>query len=120
MIGSIAAQDICNDDPSGWESFTTRMNEVTADTFNSVIDADIAKMIAIINDTSEEKFTENKTMRGSQHDTRAGHMLSIHNLYIAYKTQIFLQLKAAGLSELGTMNLWAGIDAPQKTDEATA
>jgi hypothetical protein len=28
----------------------------------------------------------------------------------AYKMQLFLQLKASGLSELGTMNLWAGID----------
>lgn len=32
----------------------------------------------------------------------------------AYKTQLFLQLKAAGNKDLGTMNLWAGMDAPQK------
>jgi hypothetical protein len=51
-------------------------------------------------------------MWGSMTDTRAGHILWVHNLYIAYKTQIFLQLKAAGLSHLGTMNLWAWVDAP--------
>gem|GEM_PF-2419902 len=32
----------------------------------------------------------------------------------AYKMQLFLQLKDSGLSDLGTMNLWAGIDAPVK------
>jgi hypothetical protein len=30
----------------------------------------------------------------------------------AYRTQLFLYLKASGREELGTMNLWAGLDAP--------
>jgi len=30
----------------------------------------------------------------------------------AYRTQLFVYLKACGREELGTMNLWAGIDAP--------
>lgn len=30
----------------------------------------------------------------------------------AYRTQLFLYLKACGREELGTMNLWAGADAP--------
>jgi len=32
--------------------------------------------------------------------------------YAAYRTQLFLYLKACGREELGTMNLWAGTDAP--------
>jgi hypothetical protein len=30
----------------------------------------------------------------------------------AYRTQLFLYLKACGREDLGTMNLWAGADAP--------
>lgn len=30
----------------------------------------------------------------------------------AYRTQLFLYLKACGREELGTMNLWAGVDQP--------
>ena len=30
----------------------------------------------------------------------------------AYRTQLFLYLKACGREELGTTNLWAGVDAP--------
>ncbi|CAN5825291.1 hypothetical protein BH24ACI5_BH24ACI5_23710 [soil metagenome] len=30
----------------------------------------------------------------------------------AYRTQLFLYLKASGREELSTMNLWAGVDAP--------
>jgi hypothetical protein len=32
--------------------------------------------------------------------------------YAAYRTQLFLYLKACGREELTTMNLWAGMDAP--------
>ena len=30
----------------------------------------------------------------------------------AYRTQLFLYLKASGREELSTLNLWAGVDAP--------
>ena len=32
--------------------------------------------------------------------------------HAAYRTQLFMYLKACGREELGTMNLWAGADAP--------
>ncbi len=51
-------------------------------------------------------FDGNKTSRGAL----------IVNLVLcgcaAYRTQLFLYLKACGRDELGTMNLWAGVDAP--------
>ena len=32
--------------------------------------------------------------------------------YAAYRTQLFVYLKACGRSDLNTMNLWAGVDGP--------
>ena len=32
--------------------------------------------------------------------------------HAAYRTQLFLYLKSCGCHELGTRNLWAGVDAP--------
>jgi hypothetical protein len=32
--------------------------------------------------------------------------------HAAYRTQLFMYLKACGREELGTMNLWSGVDAP--------
>jgi hypothetical protein len=32
--------------------------------------------------------------------------------YAAYRTQLFLCLKACGRTEINTMNLWAGMDPP--------
>ena len=37
------------------------------------------------------------------------------NGHAAYRTQLFLYLKACGRDELSTMNLWAGADMPAKT-----
>jgi len=39
----------------------------------------------------------------------------IVNGHAAYRTQLFLYLKACGRDELSTMNLWAGADMPAKT-----
>ena len=36
------------------------------------------------------------------------------NGHAAYRTQLFLYLKACGREELSTMNLWAGADTPAK------
>jgi hypothetical protein len=36
----------------------------------------------------------------------------------AYRTQLFLYLKACGREELSTMNLWGGADAPAATSTA--
>ena len=37
----------------------------------------------------------------------------------AYRTQLFLYLKACGREELSTYNLWAGIDAPEPAPAAS-
>jgi hypothetical protein len=45
--------------------------------------------------------------------TRPGPTIVL-NGHAAYRTQLFLYLKACGREELGTMNLWAGMDMPPK------
>ena len=55
---------------------------------------------------SEVEMFGSKTSRGA----------FITNLVLcgcaAYRTQLFLYLKSCGREELGTMNLWGGMDAP--------
>ncbi len=115
LIGSALAKEALNDDWSGFATFNEKYENFDPATFAETIDADLAEVIAIIQAASDEKFAEAKALWGMPENTRAWHIMSINDLYVAYKTEIFLQLKAAGLSELETMNLWAGIDAPAKT-----
>jgi hypothetical protein len=72
-----------------------------ADTYASLIggmsDADFRGEIEIFgNRTTRGAFIVNMVLGG----------------HAAYRTQLFLYLKSCGREELGTMNLWAGIDAP--------
>jgi hypothetical protein len=68
-----------------------------------------AKLLGDMSDAdfrTEIEMFGNKTTRGA----------FIVNLVLcgcaAYRTQLFLYLKACGREELSTMNLWAGVDAP--------
>jgi hypothetical protein len=67
---------------------------------------------ALLADMSDADFRTEIEMFG-QKMTRGAFIV---NLVLAgcaaYRTQLFLYLKACGREELSTMNLWAGIDAP--------
>jgi hypothetical protein len=69
----------------------------------------------LLEDVTDADFRTPITMFGSP-TTRGAFIV---NLVLcgcaAYRTQLFLYLKACGREELGTMNLWAGVDAPVPT-----
>jgi hypothetical protein len=116
IIGSAAAKDVLTDDGSGFATFMERYEQFDVSTFASAIDADTAEVVRLLEATSDEKLQESKTMFGSFTASRANHMFGILDWYVAYKTQIFLQLKAAGVPNLGTSNLWGGMDTPPKAE----
>ena len=99
-------------DPAEW---TTAEKSAAALDFDQTVaalarhSADYASLLADMSDAdlrSEIAMLGQKTSRGA----------FIVNLVLcgcaAYRTQLFLYLKACGREELGTMNLWAGADAP--------
>ncbi len=96
--------------PDGWTKAST---EADARNFEQILDAirahsdTYASLLADWTDTdfrTEIEMFGNKTTRGA----------FIVNLVLggsaAYRTQLFLYLKANGREELGTMNLWGGVD----------
>lgn len=63
---------------------------------------------------SDEDFRREVNMFG-KNVSRGSLILSlVINGHAAYRTQLFLYLKACGHDELGTMNLWGGADMPPK------
>jgi len=72
------------------------MDNFDISVFETTIDNNLATIVSIIEQTPDEKFNEEKTLFGRMTDTRTGHMLTaVYNWHVAYKTQIFLQLKSA-------------------------
>jgi hypothetical protein len=67
---------------------------------------------ALLADVSDADLRAEIVMFG--HNSTRGSFLVNHVLCgcAAYRTQLFLYLKACGREDLTTMNLWAGMDAP--------
>jgi hypothetical protein len=66
-----------------------------------------------LGDMSEADFrAEIKAFDGSTTTKGAFIVSLVLNGHAAYRTQLFLYLKACGREDLGTSNLWAGVDAP--------
>ena len=63
-------------------------------------------------DMSDEEFRKQVTFFGTTQSLGGFFVNTILAGHAAYRTQIFCYLKSCGRTELGTMNLWAGIDAP--------
>lgn len=72
-----------------YETFTDRYESFDTNTFATTIDTNLAQVIAILESFLMRNLQKTRRYEGTT-DTRAGHMISIHGLYVAYKTQDFL------------------------------
>ena len=108
----VQAAQAGNFDPAAW---TVSEKAAAARDFDQTLAAiraqsgEYASLISRMTDAdfrAEIEMFGNKTTRGA----------FIVNLVLcgcaAYRTQLFMNLKACGREELSTMNLWAGMDAP--------
>jgi hypothetical protein len=86
----------------------------TYDQFATALDAAYAVIEKEIKNVTEEQRTETISIWG-QTAPRNSFLVNYILVYLgAYKMQLFLQLKSAGNKSLGTWNLRAGMDEPQK------
>jgi hypothetical protein len=100
-------------DPPGW---TAASNEAKAMNFDQVLKA-IEQQNGAYTDLlagfTDQDFRSPIDLFGSGKSSKGSVLV---NLVLAgcaaYRTQLFLYLKACGREELNTMNLWGGVDAP--------
>ncbi len=67
---------------------------------------------ALLADVSDDHLRATITMFGHSATRGATLVSMVLSGCAAYRTQLFCYLKSCGREELGTMNLWAGMDAP--------
>jgi hypothetical protein len=99
-------------DPAAW---TAAEKEASARSFEetlAVIEQQRQTYASLLGDMSDADFRSEIEMFG-QKTTRGAFLVNlVLSGCAAYRTQLFLYLKACGREELNTMNLWAGMDAP--------
>jgi hypothetical protein len=97
-------------DPAAWgkaqEAAAARDFDQTLDTIAAMSD----QFVNLLVDASDGDFRAEIEMFGRK-TSRGSFLVNIVLAgYAAYRTQLFLYLKAGGREELSTMNLWGGMD----------
>jgi hypothetical protein len=99
-------------DPTVWTAATKEAEARNFDQTVAAIAAHRDAYATLLGGMSDADFRAEIEMFGNK-TTRGAFIV---NLVLcgsaAYRTQLFLYLKACGREELSTMNLWAGVDAP--------
>lgn len=99
-------------DSARWTAAQAEAEARDYDQTLAVIGAQTEKYASLLGEMSDADFRGEIEMFGTK-TTRGAFLV---NLVLcgcaAYRTQLFVYLKACGREELSTMNLWAGMDAP--------
>jgi hypothetical protein len=99
-------------DPAAWTAAQKAADERDFDQTVAAIAAQADDYATLLADVADADFRAEIDMFGRK--TARGPFVVYFVLggCAAYRTQLFLYLKACGREELTTMNLWAGMDAP--------
>ena len=100
-------------DPPAWAAASEEAKAMSLDQVLNAIDRQRGIYADLLAGFSEADFRGEIDLFGSGKSSR-GSVLTFLVLggHAAYRTQLFLYLKASGREELNTMNLWGGVDAP--------
>lgn len=100
-------------DMAKWRAAVQAAEKQGFDELLSTIEAQPGVYDGLLADMSDSDFRGEMTGFDGKKITRGAFIV---NLVLAgsaaYRTQLFLYLKACGRVELGTMNLWQGVDPP--------
>lgn len=101
-------------DPAVWSAAEQAAKERDFDQTLAAIAAHDELYPRLLSDLSDADFRGEVTLFGNQ--TTRGAFIVNYVLcgYAAYRTQLFVYLKACGREEMSTTNLWYGADAPAK------
>ena len=99
-------------DPAVWQARSAQVEALDVDGVIKELERQKATYSQLVEEFPDEDFRTPIEMFGNRGSKGA----LIANLILggcaAYRTQLFLYLKSCGREELGTLNLWQGVDAP--------
>jgi len=99
-------------DPAVWTAATQVADARDFDQTLAVIATHSDSYATLLGGMSDADFRAEIDMFGNK-TTRGAFIINLALCgCAAYRTQLFMYLKACGREELGTMNLWGGVDAP--------
>jgi len=100
-------------DPPAWTAATNEAKAMNFDQVLKAIEQQNGVYADVLSGFSEQDFRSDIDLFGSGKSSKGSVLVNmVLGGCAAYRTQLFLYLKACGREELNTMNLWGGVDAP--------
>ncbi len=98
-----------------WMQIGERQKQVTYENFLQKLTEEEKEVDALLKKFTEEELNTPIELFMKGHPQRkAMYLIDILRNLSAYRMQLFLQIKAAGREDIGTMDLWAGMPTPKK------
>ncbi len=108
----VAGAKACAFDVPAWTAGVEAAKAMDFDQTVAALAAQADTYATMLADMTDEDFRVEFEMFGMKY-TRGSFLVNMVLCgHAAYRTQLFVYLKACGREELSTMNLWAGMDAP--------
>jgi hypothetical protein len=100
-------------DGEAWGAASTEAKAMNLDQVIGAIQKQSSTYAELLGGYSDADFRGEIDLFGSGKSSRGTVLVNlVAGGHAAYRTQLFLYLKANGRDELNTMNLWGGVDAP--------
>jgi hypothetical protein len=99
-------------DQAAWQAALSAARGANLDQVLSALEEQRSGYAELLHGWSEDEFRGEIEMLGRKASRGSFIVNLVLCAHAAYRTQLFLYLKACGRDELNTMNLWAGVDAP--------
>jgi hypothetical protein len=100
-------------DQPAWQAAAAEANAMNLDQVLAAIQKQNGIYADQLGGFSDEDFRGEIDLFGNGKSSRGSVLINLVLAgHAAYRTQLFLYLKACGRDELNTMNLWGGVDAP--------
>lgn len=95
-----------------WEKYMTASEGLTLENAATRLDMQLATVKELLADINEEDLKQEISLWGMPMQQKGILLVTLPLAWMyAYKSQLFTTIKVAGHEKLGTMNLWAGMDA---------
>jgi hypothetical protein len=103
-------------DVPAWEAATAETKRMNFDQVMGAIEKQRGSYAELLAGFSDADFRAPIDLFGSGSSSKGSVLINLVLAgHAAYRTQLFVYLKACGREELNTMNLWGGVDAPMPT-----
>jgi hypothetical protein len=106
-------EGVITGDPEAYKKYLGIGEAPTLENFAQMMDKEWTDVEPLLQSLTPEAAQEEITMWGRK-QSKALHLMGMLSIAAAYKMQLFLYMKQSGTANIGTMNLWAGMDQPPK------